>query len=170
MPGEIRKRLEYSDASLLAECAVDCYRASGPGGQKRNKTSSAVRLRHLPSGLSAIAEESRSQHENKAKALDRLRGEIAVGVRLPLPADWKMPPTVHVDAGRLRVRADNPGFHAVTAALLDALNDAQGQPRGAAARVGVTPTSLVRFFAEHGNIWAEANRVRARHELPALHA
>jgi protein subunit release factor B len=58
-----------SDDQLLAQCEVDTYRASGPGGQKRNKTSSAVRLRHPPSGLLVIAEESRSQHENKAKAL-----------------------------------------------------------------------------------------------------
>ena len=57
-----------SDDQLLAQCQVDTYRASGPGGQKRNKTSSAVRLRHPPSGLLVIAEESRSQHENRARA------------------------------------------------------------------------------------------------------
>ena len=58
-----------SDAQLLDQSEVDTYRASGPGGQKRNKTSSAVRLRHLPSGLIVIAEESRSQHENRERAL-----------------------------------------------------------------------------------------------------
>src|SRR4029077_7568011 len=62
-----------TDAQLLAQCEVDTYRASGPGGQKRNKTSSAVRIRHLPSSLIVIAEESRSQHENRVKALKRLR-------------------------------------------------------------------------------------------------
>src|ERR1700733_4625053 len=70
-----------TDAQLLAQCAVDTYRASGPGGQKRNKTSSAVRLRHLPSGLLVIAEESRSQHENKAKALRRLRQALYLQLR-----------------------------------------------------------------------------------------
>ena len=63
----------FTDAQLLAQCEVDTYRASGPGGQKRNKTSSAVRLRHPPTGLIVIAEESRSQHENKAKCQQRLR-------------------------------------------------------------------------------------------------
>ena len=65
--------VNLSDDMLLRQCEVDTYRASGPGGQKRNKTSSAVRIRHLASQLLVIAEESRSQHENKAKALRRLR-------------------------------------------------------------------------------------------------
>src|SRR5258707_6364884 len=75
-----------SDAQLLGQCAVDTYRGSGPGGQKRNKTSSAVRLRHLPSGLIVIAEESRSQHENRARALRRLRQALYLKVRDALPA------------------------------------------------------------------------------------
>ena len=72
---------------LLAQCEVDTYRASGPGGQKRNKTSSAVRLRHPPTGLIVIAEESRSQHENKAKALKRLWHALFLDLRDPLPPD-----------------------------------------------------------------------------------
>src|SRR5437763_2370806 len=76
-----------SDPQLLAQCAVDTYRASGPGGQKRNKTSSAVRLRHLPSGLIVIAEESRSQHENRARALRRLRQALYLKVRDEIPAE-----------------------------------------------------------------------------------
>src|SRR6266511_1617195 len=77
-----------SDAQLLGQCAVDTYRASGPGGQKRNKTSSAVRLRHLPSGLIVIAEESRSQHENRARALKRMRQAFYLKIRAELgPGD-----------------------------------------------------------------------------------
>src|SRR6266702_5897358 len=76
---------DLTDEQLLAQCEVDTYRASGPGGQKRNKTSSAVRLRHLPSGLIVIAEESRSQHENRARALRRLRQALYLKVRDELP-------------------------------------------------------------------------------------
>src|SRR3954471_19308685 len=76
-----------TDAQLLGQCAVDTYRASGPGGQKRNKTSSAVRLRHLPSGLLVIAEESRSQHENKARALRRLREALYLELREAIAPD-----------------------------------------------------------------------------------
>src|SRR5437660_8554255 len=76
-----------TEAQLLAQCDIDTYRASGPGGQKRNKTSSAVRLRHSPSGLCVIAEESRSQHENKASALRRLRQAFFLQVRETLGDD-----------------------------------------------------------------------------------
>src|SRR5438874_7267591 len=81
-----------TDPQLLAQCEVDTYRASGPGGQKRNKTSSAVRLRHPPTGIIVIAEESRSQHENKAKALQRLRKALFLELRDPATVghpDWR---------------------------------------------------------------------------------
>ncbi len=50
----------------------DFYRAKGKGGQKKNKTDSACRCRHLPSGALATAEESRSQHTNKRMAFERI--------------------------------------------------------------------------------------------------
>src|SRR5262245_52204277 len=75
-----------SDAQLRDQCDVDTYRSSGPGGQKRNKASSAVRLRHLPTGLIVIAEESRSQHENKARAQRRLREALYLQLRDELAA------------------------------------------------------------------------------------
>src|SRR5437762_7973753 len=78
---------KLSDSQLLEQCEVDTYRASGPGGQKRNKTSSAVRIRHLPSGLIVIAEESRSQHENRGRALKRLRQALYLKLREALPAE-----------------------------------------------------------------------------------
>src|SRR6187402_2098375 len=83
-----------TDEQLLAQCEVDTYRASGPGGQKRNKTSSAVRLRHTPSGLIVIAEESRSQHENKAKALTRLAHELVLRLREELSAELLTPEAI----------------------------------------------------------------------------
>src|SRR5215212_772936 len=79
---------------LLAQCEVDTYRASGPGGQKRNKTSSAVRLRHPASGLLVIAEESRSQHENKARALKRLRQALYLKLRETIPPEERTPQTL----------------------------------------------------------------------------
>ena len=62
---------------LLDECDVFTFRASGPGGQHRNRRESAVRLVHRPSGIVAIATERRSQHQNKAVALERLARKLA---------------------------------------------------------------------------------------------
>jgi peptide chain release factor 2 len=69
--------LPDSDEDLLRQCAVDTFRASGPGGQHVNKTESAVRLTHLPSGVVVTSQQERSQHRNKALCLQKLREKIA---------------------------------------------------------------------------------------------
>ena len=84
--------LGLADPALLAQCEMDRLRGSGPGGQKRNKTESSVRLRHEATGLSALAGESRSQHENRARALRRLRERIAFDLREPVDLDDYQPP------------------------------------------------------------------------------
>jgi peptide chain release factor len=54
------------------EVRFESFRAGGPGGQHQNKTESAVRAVHVPSGLAAVARDGRSQHNNKAVVLERL--------------------------------------------------------------------------------------------------
>jgi protein subunit release factor B len=102
--------LPESDEELLRECEVETFRASGPGGQHVNKTESAVRLRHLPSGLVATSRESRSQHQNKAACLRKLRAEAArlnhrpekrVPTRVPRSAKNR---TLEAKARRSRVK------------------------------------------------------------------
>ncbi|HTS86722.1 MAG TPA: peptide chain release factor-like protein [Usitatibacter sp.] len=57
---------------LEREVAVDVFRASGPGGQHVNRTESALRLTHPPSGVVVIAQDSPSQHRNREIAFERL--------------------------------------------------------------------------------------------------
>jgi protein subunit release factor B len=75
-----------TDAALLAECEVQTFRAGGPGGQHQNVTESAVRLRHVPTGLTVTCRAQRSQHLNKMDALRRLRLKLQkLGAPPPLP-------------------------------------------------------------------------------------
>jgi len=65
-----------TDEKLLLECEVETYRASGPGGQNVNRRETAVRLRHLPSGIVVTCQRERSQLRNKQIALEELRRRL----------------------------------------------------------------------------------------------
>jgi peptide chain release factor len=65
IPGAVRPLAE-------ADVRFEAFCAGGPGGQHQNKTASAVRAVHLPTGLAVVARSQRSQHRNKAEALERL--------------------------------------------------------------------------------------------------
>ena len=72
-------------AQLLLETDIEVYIGSGPGGQHRNKTESAVRLTHRPTGTVVTATERRSQHQNRAVAFERLTEKLEELFRPVIP-------------------------------------------------------------------------------------
>jgi len=70
---------------LMDECDVVPYKASGPGGQHRNKAETAVRVTHRPTGIVKLGTESRSQSANKLRALSRVWEELERRSRKPKP-------------------------------------------------------------------------------------
>lgn len=76
---------------LKKEVVIETYRSSGPGGQRKNKTETAVRLKHLPSGIIVIATEHRLQAQNRKLAFERLRERL---IRLNQPKKRRIPTSV----------------------------------------------------------------------------
>lgn len=167
---------ELSDAQLLGQCAVDTYRARGPGGQKRNKTSSAVRLRHRPTGLLVIAEESRSQHENRLRALRRLRQALYLNLRDDLPpealANLAARPeyaAARGGDGRLRLGRKDPRFWPVAGLVLDVLQAVGARVSAAAETLGISTANLIDFLRGEEKVWQQVSQLRARFGRKQLH-
>ena len=72
-------------ASLEDEIEFEFYRSSGPGGQKKNTTDSAVRARHLPSGIVVVATGERSQFRNKQAAIEEIARRLAARRKRRIP-------------------------------------------------------------------------------------
>ncbi len=73
---EYARYAEMSAEELARDCEVQVFRATGPGGQGVNTTDSAVRMKHGPTGIVVTARESRSQFQNRASCLRKLRAEL----------------------------------------------------------------------------------------------
>jgi len=78
-------RTPASDKELLAECTIETFRSSGPGGQNVNKRETAVRIRHMPTGIVVTCQRERSQHRNRQIALAELKDRLAVLARPERP-------------------------------------------------------------------------------------
>jgi hypothetical protein len=166
--------LTASDDALIAQCEVDRYRASGPGGQHRNKTESAVRLRHRLTGVTAIGEDSRSQAENKIHAVRRLRSAIALAVREPVALDGYAPSprlaalvaggTAPLGA-RTRLTGD---YWAAIAELLDLLVAGELEIAATAQRLGITTGALSKLVLHDEQVARAVNDLRRARGLRAL--
>jgi len=99
-------------ALAVADVRFESFRAGGPGGQHQNKTESAVRAVHVPSGLVAIARDGRSQHRNKALALARLAALLDGRARLADAGDNSLIHAAHdrVERGSAGLRFEGAAF------------------------------------------------------------
>lgn len=166
-------RLHYllaSDDALIAQCDVDRYRASGPGGQHRNKTESAVRLRHQATGVTAIGEDSRSQAENKLHAVRRLRAAIALEVREPI-AEPSARLAAFVAAGTAPLGAKTRltgEYWAAIAELLDLLVAQQLEIGTTAQRLGITTGALSKLLLHDDQVARAVNDLRRARAMRPL--
>lgn len=151
--------LRLPDHALLAQCEQRRFRASGPGGQRRNKVETAVRLLHRPSGVTAQAAESRSMEVNRTAALRRLRMRLAFEVREPLeslPVEFL---AQRGGDGSLSVNPHNPAYPLIVGTVLDALAAAHGRHAQAAKALGLTTSQLRRFLESDRELWRAVARM-----------
>ncbi|WP_428308839.1 peptide chain release factor family protein [Lacipirellula sp.] len=175
---------------LLTECQVTRTRGSGPGGQHRNKTETAIVITHTPTGIRGEASERRSQAENLAQAKHRLRVELALAVRTgkgvggllpqqtlpeePSPQRQKAPDPLNVPSElwqtrakgqRITVSTSHDDFPALLAEALDALAAADWAAPATAEQLGVSTSQLIKFLKQEPRALALLNRIQTERGL-----
>jgi hypothetical protein len=160
--------LALSPVELLRQCRQARFQGSGPGGQKRNRVYSGVRVTHAESGLAAESVDSRASLRNLEAAVARLRMSLALSAsyldRHPDECLAEVPqPTFRVGASASH--EDYPRF------LLRAMHRLawhKGQVAAAAAALDCTASALTRFFKADKAAWARTRGIRAENGLHPL--
>ena len=151
--------LALEDDELLRHCRCDTFRASGPGGQHRNTSDSAVRLTLEDTEVTAIASEERSQHRNRARAVKRLRLQIALNLRRDPAPSWD---------GPWKPGARDRQYAVFVAYVLDALAATEYRVSDATKLLAVSTGRLVRTLAADTTLWARVNQEREKRDMKPL--
>jgi protein subunit release factor B len=104
----MHQRFNTDPEILKKEVVIETYRSRGPGGQRKNKTETAVRLTHLPSGITVTATEHRSQAQNRKLAFERLREHL---IKLNRPRKRRIPTSVPL--GVIERKKEEKKIHSV---------------------------------------------------------
>lgn len=153
---------------LLKLVSESRTKRSGPGGQHRNKTQTAVVLVHEPTGISAEGSERRSQNENRQVALTRLRLKLAIEHREPAGIEASERWRSRLRGRHLVIAASHPDFPALLAEALDRLHAENWQVPTAARKLGISTSQLLGLFKKAPAAWAAVNRQRQSVGLPGL--
>jgi peptide chain release factor-like protein len=155
---------------LLAQCEIRRTRRSGPGGQHRNKVETAVCIEHRPTGISAEAGERRSQVENRAAALFRLRLRLAVEVRCRPTRPYSPSPVwqSRCHRGKVAASSGHDDFPAILAEALDVVAANEYDVKAAAASLECTASQLTRLLQQEPRAFAVVNQARERQGLHRL--
>ncbi len=154
----IQKLLQLPPETLQKQCKLTYFQASGPGGQKRNRKLSAVRLTHNETGLSVTASEYRETARNLADAVQKLR------IQLVLSLDLEEAKETSTDTPLSKFRAtaneNHPDF---PGSLLEAYHKFylnEGGIGETAKYLKVSSSALIKFFKKDKNTWRHIQDIR----------
>ena len=154
--------LAADDDALMRACDLIMQKGTGNGGQKINKTSSAVRLKHRPTGIAVSANEERSQSRNRHIALRKLRYEIAMSVHAEPGAEFTLLPS------------PSPSNHARLipwiAGLFDQLDEANYDLAETASNCDVSVSQIERVMRKYPAVWRRYCELRPAKEAGPDHS
>jgi hypothetical protein len=156
--------------ALLLQCEVRRQRRSGPGGQHRNKVETAVVLVHQPTGIRGEASERRSQAQNLAMAVQRLRVKLAIQVRSTDVREtdrselWQS----RVRGRQISISPNHEDFPALLAEALDVLSASEFDTKSCGVLLKCTRSQLVKFLKLEPEAFQMVNAQRVERELSLL--
>lgn len=157
--------------TLMKQCSVEFGRASGPGGQHRNKVETAVTITHTPTGVSASATERRHQAQNRHEAIFRLRLRLARDVRRHVDPDRHQPSELwrtRRQGEKLPINPEHRDYPALLAEALDVIIARGFDVAGAAGVLGITMSQLAKLIRHDKATHALVNRGREERGLHPL--
>lgn len=155
-------------ADLLKQVTETRTKRSGPGGQHRNKTETAVVLVHRPTGISAEGSERRSQTENRTVALKRLRLKLAIEHREPVAAKISRTWLARVRSKKLVISSEHQDYPTLLAEALDRLNETGWHVPPVAESLGVSTSQLIGLFKKCPAAFGAVNKHRLAMGLGVL--
>ena len=153
-------QLMLPETEFIRFCTLDFFKSSGAGGQHRNKTSSAVRVTHKETGLTAEDCTERSQHRNRNNAIQKLKLLIALNIRQPSESDLP----------RMECSMSAPDYPLFVAQVFDILEECGYDHKSSAAKCRISSSALLKKLARDPKIFQEFNRRRELLGLPKLNA
>jgi hypothetical protein len=161
------------EETLLKDVIFDFGRASGPGGQHRNRKATACTATHMPSNISGEATERRRQSENRKMAINRLRRTLAIQLRRKLDLSTFKNSALWEERRSGDTLAINPkhnDYPCILAETLDVVFAADYDMQTAASTLQITATQIVKIVSHDSAAFTWLNEQRKERGLSALKA
>ncbi len=163
---QILEILALSEPEFLRQCRIDHFQASGPGGQKRNRKLSAVRLIHIQSSISVTSSEYRETSRNLAIAINKLKLELAIKLDLD-PQIQEADLTARIKFNK-DVSEQNPQFPLMILLAVTLFKRYRGSIRELSLSLNTSSPQLIKFLKKSKQVWTSIQEIRRQNGHPPL--